>query len=205
MMSKTMNEATQSDPGRDFIRYRDDGDFAAFDAIMDRFHKPLYVYLYRMLGRAEEAEDALQEVWLKVIAQQDKYRDEGRFTAWIYRIAHNHCLDLYRKSKRFVQAYENDDENDSTPIVDRLAAEGPTPLETALENEDMQQIENAVGMLPPLIREVYLLRAVEEVPFKEIAVIQDAPLGTVLSRMSQAVKGIQKQLSASASLAEETA
>lgn len=193
------------DPGKLFIQYRDQGDIAAFETVMDMFHKPLFNFLLRMLRRQHEAEDALQEVWFKLLAQKDKYEDRGHFSAWLYRIAHNHCLDRFRKEKHFVEARDWNEDDENVALIERIPGADPTPLDQALEQEDLARLEQAVELLPPLIREVYLLRSIEEVPFKEIAGIQEAPLGTVLSRMSQAVKFLQGQLSADANLAEETA
>lgn len=199
-----MNE-TSIEPGKLFIQYRDKGDLAAFEAIMDAFHKPLFNFLLRMLGRKHEAEDALQEVWFKLLAQKDKYEDRGQFSAWLYRIAHNHCLDRFRKNKNFSEARDWNEDEENVSLIERLPGNDPTPLDQAVEQETLARLEQAVELLPPLIREVYLLRSIDEVPFKEIAEIQDAPLGTVLSRMSQAVKFLKKHLSASDELAEETA
>ncbi len=200
-----MTNENATDPGKLFIQYRDQGDIAAFEQVMDAFHNPLFSFLLRMLRRQHEAEDALQEVWFKLLAQKDKYEDRGHFSAWLYRIAHNHCLDRFRKDKNFVEAHDWSEDEENAPLIERIPGGGPTPLEQALEHEDLVRLEDAVELLPPLIREVYLLRAIEEIPFKEIAVIQDAPLGTVLSRMSQAIKFLQKQLCADNQLEEETA
>ncbi|MDP8244232.1 MAG: sigma-70 family RNA polymerase sigma factor [Candidatus Hinthialibacter antarcticus] len=200
-----MIKDTAIDPGKLFIQYRDKGDIAAFETVMETFHKPLFNFLLRMLRRQHEAEDALQEVWFKLLAQKDKYEDRGQFSAWLYRIAHNHCLDRFRKDKHFVEARDWNEDEEHVALIERIPGADPTPLDQAVEQEDLARLEQAVELLPPLIREVYLLRSIEEVPFKEIAEIQEAPLGTVLSRMSQAVKFLQKQLCADNQLAEETA
>ncbi|MBI1389920.1 MAG: sigma-70 family RNA polymerase sigma factor [bacterium] len=194
------------EPGQLFLRYRDEGDLKAFEQLMDQFHRSLFTYLMRMLGRRHEAEDALQEVWLKIISQKDKYEHRGQFVSWMYRIAHNHCLDSYRKSRRFVDVIETGDDDEGFSIIDSLPSGEQTPLDAAAEGEELSQLERAVASLPPLIREVYLLRAAEDVPFKEIAEIQNAPLGTVLSRMNQAIKYLRKSIqTAGGELAESTA
>lgn len=178
--------------GELFLRYRDHGDLAAFETVMDAFHGPLFHYLYRMLKRRDEAEDALQEVWLKVIRQQEQYREQGQFSSWIYRIAHNHCLDQFRRSQTKVNQNEVVETGEGVAVLDTLSSEIPSPADTLEEKELEERLEMAVNQLPELLREVYVLRSVHDIPFKEIAEIQGSPLGTVLSRMHQATNRLRQ-------------
>lgn len=179
------------DQGALFLLYRDKGDVSSFERLMDYFAKPLFSYLVRYLRNRYEAEDALQEVWLKVIRQKHTYQEQGSFSAWIYRIAHNHCLDLFRKKSCRTDDREIVEDEEGGAVLDRLPGSFSTPFETMVENEIISQLEAEIALLPDLIREVYILRAVQGVPFKEIADIQKAPIGTVLSRMHQAVQRLK--------------
>ncbi|MDX9755480.1 MAG: sigma-70 family RNA polymerase sigma factor [bacterium] len=179
------------DQGALFLLYRDKGDVSSFERLMDYFAKPLFSYLVRYLRNRYEAEDALQEVWLKVIRQKHTYQEQGSFSAWIYRIAHNHCLDLFRKKACRTDDREIVEDEEGGAVLDRLPGSFSTPFETMVENEIISQLEAEIALLPDLIREVYILRAVQGVPFKEIADIQKAPIGTVLSRMHQAVQRLK--------------
>lgn len=189
------------DPGVLFLRYREGGDMSAFQTLMDQLHVPLYNYLLRLLRHRDDAEDALQEVWLKTIRQRDRYNEQGQFTSWMYRIAHNHCLDIFRRRGRRIEEYEQKSDEEGE-ILDRIAASDPSPRENLSEKEQMAVLEEAVAQLPEAIREVYILRAIHDIPFKEIAEIQSAPLGTVLSRMHQAVRFLKKSIQIT-SLSEE--
>ncbi len=180
-----------------FVRFRDEGDMAAMEAIMNHYYRPLFTYLMRMLKSREDAEDSLQEVWLKVIHQRKTYKDQGQFSSWLYRIAHNYCLDLYRKRNRRPFLAQETECEDGTGLLDLLPSAEQTPFEIAVDNENMIRLEELVDQLPEPIREVYLLRSVHEIPFKEIAEIQECPIGTVLSRMHQAVKRLQQGMTAS--------
>jgi len=175
-----------------FMLYRDKGDLSAFQILVDFYNKPLFNYLLRLLRRLEDAEDALQEVWFKVIRQAHTYNDQGRFSSWIYRVAHNHCMDLFRRKSHFPIEEENHDPERAESRLDRLETEDPSPRDLLMEQERFDMLEAAVGRLPEAIREVYILRAMNDVPFKEIAEIQNAPLGTVLSRMHQAVQRLKQ-------------
>ncbi len=199
-----MKEETRTtlDLGALFLRYREEGDMTSFQAIMDELHTPIFNYLLRLLFNRDDAEDALQEVWMKVIRQRDNYNDQGKFSSWVYRIAHNHCLDHFRKRKRCMEDSENYGD-EGVSVIERTETDQPSPLEVLLEQEQLGVLEKAVAELPEAIREVYVLRAVHDVPFKEIAEIQDAPLGTVLSRMHQAVNRLKKVIAFDAPPAQE--
>jgi RNA polymerase sigma-70 factor, ECF subfamily len=187
-----------------FLSYREEGNVSAFQEIMDVLYGPIFNYLLRLLRNREDAEDALQDVWLKVINQSRNYNEQGQFTSWVYRIAHNHCLDSFRRRGRKKEDTGYFD-GDNAEILDRFASEENSPRDALAESERLTILEEAIGTLPEAIREVYLLRAVHDIPFKEIAEIQNAPLGTVLSRMHQAVQYLKKIILAAPSSAEELA
>lgn len=194
------------DLGGLFLRYREEGDLSAFQSLMEALHRPLFNYLLRLLHNRDNAEDALQEVWFKVIRQRASYNEQGHFSSWIYRIAHNHCLDLFRQQghMRMEERMDNRGEEEGD-ILERIAASEPSPRESLNEKERLALLEDAIGRLPETIREVYILRAVHDISFKEIAEIQNAPLGTVLSRMHQAVNYLKKWIAESPASAEELA
>lgn len=177
---------------------------SAFQLLMEALHRPLFNYLLRLLRDRDNAEDALQEVWLKVIRQRASYNEQGHFSSWIYRIAHNHCLDMFRQQGRMRMEEEKNGEEEGS-ILEQIAAPDPSPRESLNEKERLALLEDAIGRLPEAIREVYILRAVHDISFKEIAEIQNAPLGTVLSRMHQAVNYLKKWIAESPSSLEELA
>ena len=114
-------------------------------------------------------------------------------------------MDLFRKRNHRPDDSEIVENHEGEAILDGISSNGPSPWDALMEKELMEKLEEAVNRLPEAIREVYILRTMQDIPFKEIAEIQDAPLGTVLSRMHQAVKRLQgffsKDLSA---VAEQT-
>ncbi|MBD3265982.1 sigma-70 family RNA polymerase sigma factor [bacterium] len=189
-----MSETPTADHGQLFVRYRDKGDIAALEQLMDIYNKRIFNYLRQLLHSGDEAEDALQEVWLKVIRQKSSYKEQGQFSSWLYRIAHNHCTDLFRKKSCRTDKGEIVEDDEGFAYLDRVSTDTPSPYEYTLEEELLCQVEQEVAKMPELIREVYVLRAVQDLPFKEIAEIQNAPIGTVLSRMHQAVKRLQPLL-----------
>jgi len=186
-----MKSESPTSHGLQLLRYREMGDVNAFDRLIELYQKPLYNYLLKLLQNKEDAEDGLQEIWIKVIRQCDAYVEKGRFSSWIFCIAHNYCLDLFRRRRHRIDDEECVETRDGVALLDILPANGFSPSEAAMENEMIALLEKRIAGMPVLIREVYLLRAQHGIPFKEIAEIQKAPLGTVLSRMRQAVKWLE--------------
>jgi RNA polymerase sigma-70 factor (ECF subfamily) len=142
------------------------GDTEAFNLLVRQWEKPIYNFIVRMIGDREEAMDLCQDAFMKAYRELGTLKDLDRFSAWLYRIAHNTCFSRLRKDvgKTFV---ELDDETRSSrmPIESRLA------------------VEKALKELPEDQREVVVLKVFQDLKFDEIAAIQDAPVSTVKSRL----------------------
>ena len=166
------------------------GDENAFRELYNRYKKLLYGYLNNMIpGNPCEADEVFAETWTKVIEKLPKYRDDGKFSAWLFRMAHNIFIDRLRRNKpeKFIQI----DAEDSPDIPDERPA---SPVQDA-ENADLKKmIDAALASLPPEQREVFLLRE-QEMSFKEIAAVQNCSQNTALSRMQYALKALRKFLS----------
>ena len=165
------------------------GDEKAFEALYHRYRKLLYAYLNNLCGNnSAEADEVFAETWLKVIEKASKYRDDGKFTAWLFRISRNIFIDRLRKYKPEMIAdveVEKVMENSISEFSpDRVlgAADTKTAISMALAELQVEQ------------REVFLLREEEQLSFKEIAEIQNCSLGTVLSRMRYALKNLRRFL-----------
>ena len=162
------------------------GNSKAFEFLYYRYRKQLYGYLYNLLrGSAVDPDDIFEETWLKVIDKLPGYSDDGRFSAWLFRLAHNIFIDHIRKTRnRHFQSINQEE----TP--DLAAPDHHRPGEDLSNLELAQEIENAVDRLSAEQKEVFLLRQ-QELSFKEIADIQKCSLNTVLSRMHYAVKNLR--------------
>ncbi len=163
------------------------GDEAAFDALYERYKKPLYSYLNRFLGSGTNADDVFQQTWLKAIAKLPGYQSREKFFSWLSMIAHNLAVDSFRREKTAGEL----------PLEDDAAAAIEAPPQEAWREMDStelgQAISEALSSLTPDLREVFLLRN-EGLSFKEIAEIQKCPLNTALGRMNYALKNLRKLL-----------
>jgi len=142
------------------------GDTDAFNLLVRQWEKPIYNFIVRMIGDRDEAMDLCQDAFMKAYRELDTLKDLDRFSAWLYRIAHNTCFSKLRKDqgKTFVEL-QPETRAARSSIENRLA------VEKALQN------------LPEDQREVVVLKVFQNLKFEEIAAIQDAPVSTVKSRL----------------------
>lgn len=166
------------------------GDEKSFEELYFRYRKLLYGYLNNLMqGDPAGADEVFSDCWVKVIDKLPGYREEGKFSAWLFRMAKNIFIDRVRQSHpgKFIPA---DDEN--TPELMDGKMRSP---DTDIGASDIgRAISDALGKLPPEQKEVFILRE-QELSFKEIAELQDCSLNTVLSRMRYAIKSLRIMLS----------
>ena len=176
------------------------GDRAAFASLVRRHKTALYNFVYRMVRSASTAEDLTQDVFVKIVQSAIDFKHESRFTTWAYTIARNLCIDHARKMS-FRQHPSLDQPPRGSPdgptLLDRAADAHPSAAveRSAIGVEMGRRIARCVEELPPEQREVFLLREVANMPFKEIAGITGVPENTVKSRMRYALERLQANLS----------
>ncbi len=166
------------------------GNEADFETLYYRHNKRLYGYLNNLLpGRSVEVDDLFQQTWLRVIAQLPKYREQGYFSAWLFRIGHNLMIDRIRRSRKERVMLELDRED--MPEIE--SPPGEEPWREIDESELRGVIGEALQSLSIEQREVFLLRN-DNLPFKEIAEIQQCSINTALARMQYALKNLKNYL-----------
>lgn len=167
------------------------GDAAALEMLFERYKRPLYSYLNRMLNSdTMTADDIFQELWIKVMNKLPKYREQGKFSAWIFQVARNQVLEHFRREKsRAKIGAVTDDGSVPETAADRNI--DPAGMLSACELEE--KLETLLQQLPPEQREVFTLRQ-DGLSFKEIAEIQKCPLNTALGRMHNCLKFLRRHL-----------
>lgn len=177
------------------------GDRAAFGELLRRHQKPLYNFALRHCRSPAVAEDITQESFLRVVQRAAEFKHEARFTTWLYTIARNLCVDHGRKMKHrrhaSLDASVGSEGDPPRPLLDIVGDPSPAgQLDRAAEWSTMRQsIVEAVEGLPEDQREVFLLREVASLPFKEIAEVTGATENTVKSRMRYALERLRMALS----------
>ena len=157
------------------------GDDAAFALLMRRYENTLYGYLYRMLQNSADAEDVFQETFLQVYRNRHRFRADGRFKPWAYRIAANLAKDRLRVRKRR-------GEQPLDTLAHDAAATAAAPDDAAGASETAQRLEQALAQLPAKQRSVFIMARYEGLPYGDIARVLRIPTGTVKSRMNKAAQ-----------------
>ena len=161
-----------------------DGDTAAFSMIVDRYKIRLFNVIYRMLQNKDEAEDILQETFLRVFRERERYDPTYAFSTWIYTIALNLCRNELKRKKKF-RFFGLDLIKDDR----KYAVEGG-----ANKNCLSSSLEKAISSLPVKYRTVFLLREVNQLSYEEMSESLAIPLGTVKSRVNRARLMLRKKL-----------
>jgi RNA polymerase sigma-70 factor (ECF subfamily) len=176
-------------------------DADAFEALVDVYAPRLYGFFCRMVGHRTDSEDLVQDVFVRVIRTISAYEHDGKFEAWLFRIAANLARDYGRQRRRAANvsiSYPSiesraDDGIDSWAPVPDL---GQEPSETAEKAEQRDRLQEALGRLPQADREVIMLRHYGELSFAEIARIMETPIGTALARAHRGLAKLRSWMEA---------
>jgi RNA polymerase sigma factor (sigma-70 family) len=162
---------------------------AAFEQLALPLFASLYNHAHWLTRNQAEAEDLVQETFTKALRAFDSFQRDTNFKAWIFRILRNTFLTTRAgiATSRTVFLEDHPDTLDTT-------ASGPTPEDILLRLDNQAAIHTALEQLQPQLREVLLLCDVEEIKYKDIALILDVPIGTVMSRISRARRTLRQLL-----------
>lgn len=175
------------------------GDGKAFEKLLARHKKPVFNFCLRMMGDRTAAEDATQEVFMKVVKGAARWEKQAKFTTWLFTIARNHCIDAlrkasYRKTASLDQPLK-EDENDGATLGDRVSdRDAVDPSRGAESRRLRQRLAEAIAALSDEQREVFVMREYAGMPFKEIAQVVGVPENTVKSRMRYALEHLRGTL-----------
>ena len=181
------------------VRYQR-GERKAFVELVRRHNRPIYNFVLRQLRVPSVAEDVTQDVFMRLVQNAAEFKHEARFLTWLYTIARNLCIDQLRKLSHRRHAsldQPGPDGGESKALGESIADSNPqTSAErNALSSEVRSSIVKAVDSLPDDQREVFLLREVANLPFRDIAEITGVGENTVKSRMRYALDRLKDALS----------
>jgi RNA polymerase sigma-70 factor (ECF subfamily) len=163
-----------------------DGNPAAWDALFRRYQLPLYVYVFELVRNQQTSLDIVQETFIAAVRHIGGLRDDGKFGSWLFGIAHQKVIQLWRKHGGkeilFDEIPESPDEFENSPD------------DLLIRREQETEFMNLLNQLPLPQRSVLLLHFVEDFPLEEIARITETQLGTVKSRLHYAKKALRKLL-----------
>jgi RNA polymerase sigma-70 factor (ECF subfamily) len=174
------------------------GDEAAYEVLIQRYEKPVYSLVGRLVDDPADAADAVQEVFLKVFRKIGGFRGESSLKTWIYRIAVNEA----RNQRRWFGRHRKREvglepaPGESLGCGDWLEDQQRSPYEIALDHETRALIEDALKEVSPSFRAALVLREIEGLSYEEIAEILEISLGTVKSRILRGRDALRKSLGA---------
>jgi RNA polymerase sigma-70 factor (ECF subfamily) len=166
------------------------GDARAFDELYAAHRHGLWRFIRRSVHNAAATDDVFQECWSRVIANRENYRPEARFATWLYRIAHNCCMDHWRKSGRRGARETTDDD----AVAAAADESNPDPLAAALEGEAGERLTAAIERLPGEQRAAFLLYVEGGLSVTEIGDTTGVNPETAKSRLRYAVARLKQAL-----------
>ncbi|MBF8292980.1 MAG: hypothetical protein HW392_1807 [Steroidobacteraceae bacterium] len=166
------------------------GDARAFEELYERNRAGLWRFIRRLVRDAGATDDVFQECWSRVIGSRERYRPTARFTTWLYRIAHNCCMDHWRKSGRRA-AHETTDDDAITAAADAPAS---GPFAIAVAGEARGRLKLALARLPEEQRVAFLLYVEGGLSVAEIAEQTGTGAETAKSRLRYAVARLKEAL-----------
>jgi RNA polymerase sigma factor (sigma-70 family) len=166
---------------------KEKGDEKAYAELMQRYKKPVYHMILKMVRNVDDAEDLTIEAFAKAFRNLKKFNPEFTFSTWLFRIATNNCIDFIRKKKLDTLSISNSFKEEGTESADMDIKDfNLDPQEEAIKSQKVEIIQNIVTKLPPKYQTLVKLRYFEELSYEEIAEEIEAPLGTVKAQLHRA-------------------
>ena len=168
------------------------GEASALELLIDRHKNRIFSSIYLLVKDKYLAEDIFQDLFIKIIEnlKSGNYKEENKFLFWAMRIAHNLCVDHFRKVKsRPIIRTSND-----TDIFNMLDFAAPNAEERIMKSQSRNQVMKLVSLLPEEQREVIILRHFADLKFKQIAELLNCSVNTALGRMRYALLNIRKMV-----------
>lgn len=185
---KTMNSLT--DP--QLIHIYLEGDADALSTLVDRHKDKIFTSIYLLVKDKFLAEDIFQDTFIKVIdtINSDRYNEEGKFLPWVMRIAHNLCIDHFRKVKRTPTIKTSGDHD----IFEVLNFSEAGMEEKMIQGQSHERVRKMLDMLPEDQKEVIVMRHFADLSFKEIATLTNCSINTALGRMRYGLINLRKMM-----------
>ena len=163
------------------------GELARLGDLFERHHRALHAFLSRLLGNPDVAEDLVQIVFQRILKYRHTYRDEGKFSAWLYHLGRRVAADHYRRSARHPLPAD--------PAAFTIIADPDTPAadEQTARRDDIAIMQNALQHLPQDQREILILHRFQHLPHGEIARLLNITAGTAKVRAHRALAALRDQ------------
>lgn len=189
--------SVNSDPVQEsaWVAASQQGDTLAFNRLVLKWEQTMYNVSLRMLQNRDEASEATQEIFLLAYKSIRRFRQDAKFSTWLYRIAINHCVS--RARRRPPGVHVSLDSEDALARPDRQLQTSDTQEGELLRAENRSRVHAALSFLPPEQRAVIELKFFQELTFEDIAAALQVPLSTIKSRLYSGMEILKVRLSSS--------
>ncbi len=189
---------TNDMPDEELVESTLGGEEHAFSQLYERYRRPVYSTAYRITQNAADAQDATQEVFVKVYRSLRSW-DPGRakFSTWLFRMAANHAIDLWRQRRR--RAEDQIPERSPERLLRENALRDAirSPYRDVADQEALAEVRRCIDVLPDLQKKVFVLRFFQDLKLEEIAGVEGCSLGTVKTSLFRATQSVRRALRAS--------
>jgi RNA polymerase sigma-70 factor (ECF subfamily) len=173
------------------VRRAREGDYDAFELLFDRHRLLVYRFAYQMTGRRDDAEDVVQEAFVRAYQNLHRYRDEAKFTTWLLRIVTNLCTDQARMTQRRTAL----EQQEAAGALDWMTkGEVEDPVQNLEADRRKEALRRALNALPAHHRSVIVLRDIEEREYPEIASILGCTIGGAKLRVLRARRALRDRI-----------
>jgi len=170
------------------------GDSDAFRLLVEQHSRAIFRLAYRMTGNEEDAEDVVQETFLRAYRQLDRYEARSSFSTWLYRIASNYSLDLIRMRRRHEEKRERGSPDGTRDILQSIPGTSPGPDRMVFSNEVKERVDAALNELSAQERTAFVLRHFEGLSIEEIGQAIGAGGNATKHSIFRAVQKLRRSL-----------
>jgi len=165
-----------------------------FRTLLATYQDRVYNQAYRMLGNAEDAEEATQDIFMKIYKSMDDFRGESAISTWIYRITSNECISRLRKKQLDTRSFDEPFEDEGKSLADILPDGSPDAVSLLESQESSEMIRNEVRRLPANWAMAISLYHFDDLSYDEIAEAMETPKATVATYISRGRKQLAQNL-----------
>lgn len=187
----SIDAALNVDTDNNLVRRAREGEYGAFETLFERHRTLVYRYAYQMAPRRDDAEDIVQEVFVRAYQNLHRYRDEAKFTTWLLRIAANYATDKVRMSRR---RHALEQQEAAGSLVWMTANDDRDPVENLEQERRKQLLREAIGALPDHHRNAIVMRDIQELEYDEIAAFFGCSVGGAKLRVLRARRALRDRL-----------
>ncbi|PZE19532.1 RNA polymerase sigma factor SigW [Paenibacillus xerothermodurans] len=170
------------------------GDRAAFAELVELYKEKIFHLAYRMLHNRHEAEEIVQETFLRVYTNLERYDENQKFSTWIYRIGTNLCIDRLRKRKPNYSLDAEMNDGEGTDWYAMLPSEDDTPDDQVILSETRNEIRKSIETLPEKYKTVVVLRYLQDLSLQEISEVLSLPITTIKTRLHRGREHLRKKM-----------